>query len=184
MSWSEIVAWLHQNWFQLVQTVGIISSLVYAGRNLRVTLRAQQVDNLFRLTNAQRELYSRLFDKEELRRVFDSDVNLDQNPITYEERLFLTQAILHFSLAKRASDHDAVLPMDGLERDAKSFFNLPLTKKVWNEIKAVQNSDLVEMVDDLIESQSDPSDHEDSAGDGDHDRSTSKENTVEEREPT
>jgi hypothetical protein len=147
---SHLLDQLVQHGFQVVQSLGIISSLIFGAVALRNSLRTQRVANLFQLTQYHRQLYSELFDRPELRRVFQQDVDLTKAPVTDNERLFVTLTILHFNLAFEAVRKKAIIPPEGLERDAAQFFARPIPKAIWLEIKSVQNRDLVTLLDKLI----------------------------------
>lgn len=142
--------WLVQYWLEAVQTGGILAGLIFTSASLRGTRKAQNITNLFALTQYQRELYSALFDRPELRRIFQDDIDLSAHPVTDDERLFLIMVILHLNLALATIRMNAIVPIEGLERDLAEMFTKPIPQAVWKEIRAVQNRDVRELVDRLI----------------------------------
>jgi predicted HAD superfamily phosphohydrolase len=139
--------WLAQHWFEAVQTGGIFAGLIYTAVSLRKNQQAQRITNLFALTRYQRELYSGLFNRPELRRIFHDEVDLASHPVTEDERLFLTMVILHLNLALAAMRMNAIVPIEGLERDLAEMFSKPIPRAVWKEIRSVQNRDVKELLD-------------------------------------
>jgi len=141
--------WLAQHWFEAAQTGGIVAGLIFTALSLRDTQQAQKITNLFTLTQYQRELYGDLFDRPELWRIFRGDVDLENQPITDDERLFLTLVILHLSLAFTAMRLNAIVPIEGLERDLAEMFSKPIPRTVWGEVRSFQNQDVKELLDRL-----------------------------------
>lgn len=147
---ESAMSWLAPNALQAVESVGIIASLIFTAVSLRIALRAQRITNLFQLTLYQREVWGGLAEKPELRRILKPDLDLAAEPMTESERRFLTSAILHLSLAYEAQRYKAINPIDGMEKDAKAFFSLPLPRERWRELKNVQNAEFVRFVDRLL----------------------------------
>jgi hypothetical protein len=143
------IQWLGQHWFDAVQTGGIFGGLLFTAISLRDTHKAQKISNLFTLTQYHHDLYGQLFDRPELRRIFRQDVDLSRNPVTDDERLFLTLAILHVNLSLEAMRMNAIVPIEGMERDLAEMFSRPIPRAVWKEIRSVQNRDLISLLDKL-----------------------------------
>lgn len=142
-----IFQWLAQHWFQAAETLGVVSSVLFASFSLRETHRTQKISNLFTLTHFHHELYGQLFDRPELRRVFRDDIDLVKHPITEDERLFMTLVILHADLALEAMHLRAIIPIEGLDRDLAALFRKPIPKSVWAELRPFQNRRLVNLID-------------------------------------
>jgi hypothetical protein len=68
-----------------------------------------------------------------LARLFDREADLDSAPITVAEREFLDVAIYHFATCFDLAQNGKLVSRDALERDARSFFCLPLPRFVWDE---------------------------------------------------
>ena len=98
----SFITWVAQHWFEAVQTGGILAGLIFTAASLRDTREAQKITNLFTLTQYHHDLWSELFERPELRRIFRSRVDLKKHPVTEDERLFLTMVILHLNLALEA----------------------------------------------------------------------------------
>ena len=94
-------------------------------------------------------MWSELLERPELRRIFRNRVDLKRHPVTEDERLFLTMVILHLSLALEAMRTQAIVPIEGLERDLTEIFSKPIPRAVWKEIRAVQNREVADLIDRL-----------------------------------
>jgi hypothetical protein len=141
--------WLAQHWFEAVQTSGILGGLIFTATSLRDTRQSQKITNLFTLTQYQRLLYSELSNRPELERIFHSNPDLQNLPVTEDERLFLTMVVLHLSLALTAMRMNAIVPIEGLERDLAEMFSKPIPRAVWKKIRSVQNRDVRDFLDRL-----------------------------------
>lgn len=144
--------WLAQHWFEAVQTGGILAGLIFTAISLRDTRQSQQITNLFTLTQYQRELYGGLSHRPELARIFHDNPDLQNLPVTEDERLFLTMVVLHVSLTLTATRMNAIVPIEGLERDLAEMFSKPIPRAVWKKVRSVQNRDVRELLDRLTDS--------------------------------
>jgi len=126
-----------------------LAGLIFTAVSLRDTQQGQKISNLFTLTQYQRELYGNLFSQPRLGRIFQDDVDLANHPVTEDERLFVTMAVLHLSLAIAAMSMNAIVPIEGLERDLAEMFSKPIPQVIWKEIRSVQNRGVRELLDRL-----------------------------------
>jgi hypothetical protein len=60
---------------------------------------------------------------------------------------FLTELILHLSASFEAAQADALVPIEGLRRDARSLFALPAPRAVWSELRHLQNERFRQFID-------------------------------------
>lgn len=130
---------LGKNWFQLIQTIGIVASLVLSSWAAYAQYRALRVEGLVRLTEGHRALWQEVFEKPALLRVTDPAVDLSKQPLSGEERLFVLLLILHLQTAFEASRAGVIAPVWGLERDVREFFALPIPRAVWADIGRSQS---------------------------------------------
>lgn len=145
-----IPEWLSTNWFSLLQSTGIIASLLFTAYTLYSTNRTLRLTNLFHITQYHREIWGQLFTKPELRKILDSNIKLEDYEISEDERLFITLIILHLSATFQAIKSRAIIPIEGLDRDIIHFFSRPIPRKVWSELKKYQNRDFAEFVENII----------------------------------
>jgi len=139
--------WLQQSWFDLVQSFFILAGFTVTIITLRRDHKSRRVSNRLAITQAHREIWSLRYERPELSRIFESDIDLSRKPVTDDEALFLTFVILHFSSAFEAIEDDLVLQPDGLGKDIRWFFNLPIPKTVWDKSRNFQNERFVAFVE-------------------------------------
>jgi hypothetical protein len=137
-------------WFQLLQTIAIISSLLFTAYQLKRTIRNERVTHMLAVTQAHRDIWSKVYDHPELSRIRKSAVNLEVNPITEAERLFVSLLILHLSCVLELSAKGLIIPIEGMDEDIRQFFSRPIPQKVWSDISHLQNIRLVQLVENAI----------------------------------
>ena len=111
---------------------------------------ARRVANLFTVTKHHREIWSFVIEKPELSRVLDARVDLARFPVTESERLFVRFLILHLATSFEAKKRGMYFEEEGLKRDMREFFILPIPRDVWFGVRAYQQRDFVHFVDDAM----------------------------------
>jgi hypothetical protein len=142
-----LLNWLADNWFVLLQGVGIVGGLIYTGSALRSDAKARQVQNLFALTKQHREIWSMLFERPELSRVLESALDLATAPITREEELFVSFLIFHLNNSYRATQAGLFIGPERLREDIRGFFSLPIPQAVWKKTVPLQDRDFALFVE-------------------------------------
>jgi hypothetical protein len=139
--------WFGQHWFVLLQSVGIIGSLLFTAVTLREDTKTRQVANLITITGHHREIWTQLYRRPELARVLDPHVDLQREPVRVEEALFINLLILHLRSVFHAVKQGLYLKPEGLGKDIAWFFSLPIPKLIWERNKAVQDEAFACFVD-------------------------------------
>ena len=142
--------WLRDNWFTLLQSLGIIGGLLFTGVSLRVDAKVRRVGNLFAVTKQHREIWTALYSRPDLKRVTDASANLTAQPITDEEELFVNLLILHLATSYRAAKAGMFLLPGELQTDIAEFFTLPIPKAVWERTKRFQGREFVSFVEGYL----------------------------------
>ncbi len=137
------MAWLADNWFTALQTLAIVSSFVFTCLALRRDGHSRRVANLFVLTANHRELWERLFERPELRRVLSADADLERKPVTDDEHLFVQLLILHINTAHHAIKLGVMDAPEGFGADLRILFRHPVTRAVWQRLRDLQDRDFV-----------------------------------------
>lgn len=140
--------WLRENWFTALQTIAIVSGLVFTAVTIRRDERSRRVASLFQLTAHHREVWAELFTRPDLRRVLANVVNLDREPVTEDEALFVSLLVLHLSTAHQAIRQGLMDPLEGLGADIRTFFAKPIPRAVWVRLRPFQNAEFVAYVED------------------------------------
>lgn len=135
--------WFAQNWFVLLQSVGIVGSLLFTAVALREDTKTRRVANLITITGHHREIWTQLYRRPELARVLDPHVVVQREPVRVEEALFINLLILHLRSVFHAIRQGLYLKPEGLRKDIAWFFSLPIPKAVWEKNKALQDEAFV-----------------------------------------
>jgi hypothetical protein len=147
----ETPGWVVGHWFDILQTTSILAGFFTAAYTIRTNTKERKIANLFSLTTAHREIWSRLHEQQDLARVLSPSVNLSKNPVTLEEELFLHTLILHVRTAFKARELGMQFDDDAVAADIRQFFNRPIPRTVWERSKVFQDRAFVEFVDRSIE---------------------------------
>lgn len=143
----DFSGWVAQNWFTLLQSIGIVASLVFTAVSLRADTKTRRVDNLFVITENHREVWTRFADRPGLRRVLDVVADPRQEQITSEEEIFVNSVLFHLNGVFYAQKAGLAFGIEGLRRDVRWFLSLPIPRAVWGKTKALQNADFVAFVE-------------------------------------
>ena len=135
-----------------LQTASILVGFFTAAYTIRTNTKERKIGNLFALTTAHREIWSRLYERNELSRVLSESVNLRREPITSEEELFVHTLILHLRAAFKARDLGMQFDDDAVEADIRQFFSRPIPRAVWEKTKAFQDRQFIDFVDRALAS--------------------------------
>lgn len=115
--------WLSQNWFVLLQSLGIIAGLLFTAISLRIDARVRRISNMIKMAEQHRGLWSQLISQPELSRVLNQKADLQREPITEKERWFVSLLILHLSTAYHAMKDRMFMKPEGLQKDIQWIFS-------------------------------------------------------------
>ena len=146
----EILGWTAGHWFDILQTASILVGFFTAAYTIWTNTKERKIGNLFALTTAHREIWSRLHEQKELSRVLSPSVNLRIEPVTLEEELFVHTLILHVRTAFKARELGMQFDDDAVAADLRQFFNRPIPHTVWERSKVFQDRKFVEFVEHSI----------------------------------
>jgi hypothetical protein len=139
--------WVAQNWFELIQTLGITGGLAFTAYSFSKDDKSRKISNLIAIKQQHREIWRELFDRPKLMRVLKQDVNLSKEAITEEEALFVKFLFLHLAAVHRAKRAGMFVEIQGLDRDIQEFLLLPIPKVIWHRLKQFLDKDFVEFVE-------------------------------------
>jgi len=106
-------SWFWNNWFELLQTAGLIGSLLFTAYTIRQDREDRKIDNLIAIKSEHRELWKEFVDRKGLGRVRDLQVDLVNVPITTEEEIWVRNLILHLDTAHRAMKAGMFVTIEG-----------------------------------------------------------------------
>jgi hypothetical protein len=139
--------WIQEHWTDLLQNIGIIGGLVFSAYALRKDEKARRIGNLIAITRQYREIWKELYERPTLSRVLKKEVDLNQEPLSEEEALFVNLLILHLSCVYQAVKEGMFVALEGLQSDTKEFFSLPVPRAAWEKMKPFQNQDFVKLIE-------------------------------------
>jgi len=98
-------AWSAKNWLDLFQTVAIVGSLLLAAYAIRKDEWARRIANSIAITEQYRQIWKDSYEYPQLWRILNKEADLEEEPISSQEELFVTMLILHLSTVYRAMRH-------------------------------------------------------------------------------
>lgn len=143
-------AWFNENWFLLLQSVGIVGGLLFTAFSIIRETRARRTSDLLALAEQHRELWRELREHPELSRVRDANSDPAASPVTTAESEFLNLAIVHFNTGWLLAREGALVTLDSLRRDVRSFFSLPIPRAVWETTKGQRERRFAQFVDGCL----------------------------------
>lgn len=144
------MAWLTENWFDLLSTIGIVGGLWFTAVSLHSETKTRRVANLLTITANYREIWKEFFKSPKLARVIDPTADVSKEPVTPEEELFVGLIISHINSVFYATNDDLVVEWEGLRRDIGQFLSLPIPNAVWQRAKLLQNQDFAAFIDSSL----------------------------------
>jgi hypothetical protein len=147
---AALTPWLRDNWFLLVQGIGIFCGLLFTSMSIRRDVKSRRVSNLLDLTKQHRELWNEVHRQPELQRVFDADADLVAKPVSIAEEEFLLVVIVHFSTGWLLAREERLLTLGALAADARWFFSLPLPRFVWAQTKSARDPRFVSFIEHCL----------------------------------
>jgi hypothetical protein len=142
--------WLTENWFSLFSSAGIIGGLWFTAVSLHSETKTRRIANLLTITANYREVWKEFFRSPELARVIDPAADVSKQPVTPAEEFFMNLVISHTSSTYEALKDELLTKQEGLRRDVRSFFSLPVPKAVWNKTKLLQNQDFAAFIESSL----------------------------------
>ena len=135
--------WLSENWFTLLNAVGVIGGLFFTGHSLRSETKTRRIANLLSLTQGHRDIWKQVFTHPQLSRVLDPNADTSVKAVTREEEIFVNLVIQHLSVVFHAMRDELTIKPEGLRGDVWWFFSLPIPSAVWEKMKVLQTDKFV-----------------------------------------
>ena len=142
-----LYSWVEGNWFNIVQTAGIVGSLCLAAAAANREAKASEIENLLTISNHHREVWKGVYERRELERIFRADIGIQPNPVTVAEEEFINLVVVHFQTTWFVTKTGGIITFKELAGDARAFFSLPLPRAVWEKTKEFRNPKFVRFVE-------------------------------------
>lgn len=136
--------------FNLIQSIGIIATLLFTGIGLHREAKAKEVENFLTQTQHHRELWSLFIGNKDLERIFNADVDVTKNPPTAAETELLNLMFVNFQNGWRVAKAGGITTLREIREDVESTFPLPLPRAVWEKTKKFRNREFVRFVEKVI----------------------------------
>jgi hypothetical protein len=143
---AALSSWVDGNWFSLIQTVGIVGSLLLATAAARREAKSREIENLLTISEHHRSLWNEAHQRKDLERIFEADLDVLKNPATVAENEFLNLIFAHYQTGWNLSKTGAFVSLDEMKSDVRGFFTLPLPHAVWEKTKKYRNRKFVRFV--------------------------------------
>lgn len=144
---AQVLSWVENNWFQLLQTVGVVGGLVFTGISIRQSTHARKASDLLTLTDQHRELWNEVYARPGLERIYAPQADLVGKPVTIAEERFLNEVIVHFQMGWQLATAGSLLTLDAMKADVRTFFRLPLPRAVWEATRAGRDPKFIRFIE-------------------------------------
>src|ERR1051325_5602740 len=145
-------AWITQHWFDLLQSVGIVSGFIFTAYSIRKEDVSRRIGNLLAIAERHHSIWKLLYERPGLSRIMDERAALETKPLSDEEQVFITAVILHLDTVHQASKEKMFVRLERIREDVRHFFSLPIPRAAWNKLKPFQDVEFVEVVEDCLAS--------------------------------
>lgn len=147
MEWLQ---WLDADAHAWIQSLGIMAGLCFTAFGFRAEAKSRQSENLIRITESHRALWTRYDDSPELHRVLDPAADVTQEPVTPQEARFVQFLILHIHLTYQLSKGGVYRQPERVREDIRGLISLPVPHAVWRKLRGFQNRDFVRFIDESL----------------------------------
>jgi len=149
----EIGNTIAENWFTLLQSIGIIGSLLATIASLRFNAKVRRVSNEIEIAKHHRTIWLEFLERPGLARILETSPDLEKDPVTVEEKLFVRLLFLHLNTAFNAMERGLLNRPDGLRDDIRAFMASPIVQEVWRHSEKLLDHNLIEFIEGTVNSQ-------------------------------
>ena len=143
-------SWVNENWFNVVQTAGVVGSLLMAAGAASREAKAREIENILTLSEHHRSLWGAIGGKPEFQRIFNRNTETLTKPVTMNEELALNEIFAHYLTGWRVASAGGITTLRELSDDVADFFSLPIPRAVWERTKKHRNRRFVRFVQNSL----------------------------------
>lgn len=136
--------------FNTTQSVAIILTLLITLYQIRSSVKVNQFGARLSITASHREIWLYGMSDPEIIRVLQKDVDVEKNPITFKERMFVVLIINHMNMVYEAHRRGVLQIPSPNFRDVENFLSLPIPREVWRQVHKVHNKNFVSFIESII----------------------------------
>lgn len=151
---EQFAQWLQSNAntvANIIQSVAILITLYYTYAQLKRTDQTNRSVYSLEITTSHREIWKLMFENPQLSRILEPKPDLENQPITPQERLFVLFVTNHLLSVFQAKIQNLFKIQNNFQSDMVTFFLLPIPNRVWQDIKKYQVPEFVIFIDALLE---------------------------------
>jgi hypothetical protein len=150
----EAFRWIAEHWLDLAQSLGIIGGLLFTAQAIRKDETARTVANTMAINEQYTIIWREFYERPDLARILQTDVDLKKKPISNNEALFVKTLLLHLDVVRRTMKAGIFTKIQGLQKDIREFLSLPIPRAVWEKIKPFQDDDFIAFIEKSLNSES------------------------------
>lgn len=147
----EVLHWLHylESFEGLIVTLG----LLLTAYTIRKDERARRISNTLIIYERFDQLWGKIFSNTDLERILKEDVDLQKQPVSAQESVWVKMMLLHLDVVRRASREGMFIKLEKLKFDVRQFMSRPIAKAVWERLKPFQDNEFIVFVEDCMKSE-------------------------------
>lgn len=108
----------------------------------------KKVENYQEIIKSHRDLWKMTINTpEKFKRVIELDVDINNEPLSYEEQRFIHLILLHMTSAFNYSSNNSMVKIEKLKADFVDFLTYPLPRIVWSEARSFFNKKFVDFIE-------------------------------------
>lgn len=150
MGMAGFSPWVESNWFNLIQTVGIIGSVWMACSAAHREAKAREIENLLTISDHHRELWNEAYQRKDLQRVFACEAEVLKTPATVMEEQYLNLVIIQYETGWKLAKAGGITKLQELSADVRGFFSLLLPCAFWKKTSGFRNQRFVRFVEKAL----------------------------------
>ncbi|MGA2871589.1 MAG: hypothetical protein ABSF34_20800 [Verrucomicrobiota bacterium] len=112
--------------------------------------RIRRMDMLVNITQHHRTIWLKFFDSPSLERIFMESPDLDKDPVTEDEAMFVQLIMLHLTTILTAVRKGLLPKTADQDADLKAFFRLPIPQITWRRTKILYDPATRRYIDELL----------------------------------
>lgn len=132
--------------FQIIQSAGIILSFILTIYTIKTNEKHLKASNSLLITQHHREIWSTIYGTDDLKRVFQKNVDLISQPVTEREFTFTNMIFLHMSGCLKLTNTKSSFPVEGMENDIKDIMSYPIPNYVWLQVYKFHDKEFIDFV--------------------------------------
>lgn len=128
------MAWFRESWFDLVQSLALLLTLIFTGMAVRQNSRALHATNIVAMTDLRRETWQLFMDRPELHRILADRPNPPE-PSRIDHRFIVSVLdLVHATLELDRVGRKGTFARN-LDRDVAELLHKPIPEAIWTRIR-------------------------------------------------